>query len=425
MAAFDPDKIGENDDQVRLVLGGFDVLIAESWEVKTSIFTQPASWHIKMGYGGITKVLINTYPPNTPFQLFVGKALQQTGSLDTPSADETDGATEFSLRGRDALAPLHDDLIDAERSFNVSTYYDLVRLQLDEVGYKNRALAASNRANRKIKAGIPLVELAPVRTVQEILMNTGGTGGTGGISHQQVQARLGEKRYEFIRRYLDMVGLFLWAAADGSFIISEPNANQKAAVRIRRTLNDTRQDTNVERASYSNATEHRYSKYSVYGHGAGRKGNHAKALGSYVDPEMTDWGFVKTKTIHSDNVRTNQQATYLALRQAAEDRRQGFKLTYTLAGHTWAAIDGTGRYTWSPDTVVDLDDQLLGLQGNYYVTDVTFTRAPQTVTEVVLMRPSDLLFGPSEFPPTVAKPDKGGKAKTKVRTVAEILGSAK
>lgn len=421
MAQFDPEKIGDGDDRVRIVFGGFDVFIAESWDVKTSIFTQPASWNIRLGYGGITKTLIATYPPGTPFQLFIGKSLQQTGVLDSVGAEESAGATEFSIRGRDSLAALHDDLIDSERSFNVSTYLELARAQLKEVGLGDRKITTSNRANRKIKSGIPIVELAPGRTVEEILTDTGAKGGTGGISHQQIQARLGERRYEFLRRYLDMVGLFFWSAADGNFILSEPNAKQKAATRIRRTLNSTKLDTNVVRASYENNTEHRFARYEVYGRGAGKKGNHAKALGAYVDQEITDFGFRKTKTIRNANARTGQQATFLALKFAAEDARQGFKLRYVLSGHTAPAIIGAARYTWCPDTVVEVDDQLLGIQDNYYVTDVNFKRGPQTETEISLMRLSDLVFGPNEFPPNAVKPDKG-KGLKPGRTVAEILG---
>ena len=81
----------------------------------------------------------------------------------------------------------------------------------------------------------------------------------------------------------------------------------------------------------------------------------------------------------------------------AESRRAGFNLTYTVAGHTFPTL-GTGeRGVWTPDTVVDVDDDEFGLYGSFYVEQVGFRRQPQTTTELTLLRPADLVF--AEDPP--------------------------
>src|SRR6266571_492908 len=131
---FSPNTIGELDDRVRLVLNGNEVLIAETWDVKCSIFTQPAAFSLRLGHGGTVAELIKRYPPRTPFQLYIGKSQQQSGRTDARGAEDSAGGSEFTVRGRDTLAPLHDDLIADESVFNEPTYVDLVKKQLKEVG---------------------------------------------------------------------------------------------------------------------------------------------------------------------------------------------------------------------------------------------------------------------------------------------------
>lgn len=390
--------IGAADDRVALRLGGDEVFIAETYTVKSAILTQPAAWSMRLGHAKTTADLLHKYPPNTPFELFIAGNLQQTGTVDMVGAEQSAGATEFTIRGRDSLAPLHDDLIDAERAFNTETYIDLVQAQLKAVGLGDRLIVASNRSNRQVKAGVPLVELEPVKTVQEILLEAGGvpTGG-GSVTHVQIQARLGERRYEFLMRYLSMAGLFLWAAADGGFVLSEPNSKQEPAYAIARGIKDqTRNTVTVKHASFTNDTAHRFRLYDAYGRGAGRKGGHTKALGTFLDTEMDAFGFTKTKTIRAATVRTAEQAQFVARKMAAEDRRQGYQLRYTVSGHT-VPVKGNLRAVWTPDTVVRVDDELLNLHDSFYLEACEYRRSPQTETELTLVRRDDLVFGPNEF----------------------------
>jgi len=403
-------SIGERDDRVEVRLGDQTVIIAESYSVKCEILTQPAAWSIRIGHGGAAAELLRRFPPNTPFELRIGGNPQQTGNVDAVTADEAPGGTEVSIRGRDSLAPLHDDLIDAERAFNTDTYTALVLRQLDEVGLGDRVLFTTNRANREIKGGVKFTELEPVKTVEQIRLEAGGgPSGADGVRHVQVQAHLGERRYEFLMRYLGMAGLFLWATADGSFVLSEPNANQKACAAIIRKLtsqgllsqfadkNGKITDTVTTKVSaFANATEHRFARYRVYGHGAGKKGGHPKAFGEFLDTEMQDLGFKKSKTVHSPNIRTKEQAEFTARRIAAEDRRQGFTLRYVVSGHS-CPVGGGQRMVWTPDTVVTIDDDILNVHEDMYLEGCEYRRGPQTETELTFVRRKDLVFGPGEF----------------------------
>ena len=68
-------------------------------------------------------------------------------------------------------------------------------------------------------------------------------------------------------------------------------------------------------------------------------------------------------------------------------------LSYTLAGHTTPRIGGRDRVVWAVDTVVEVDDQELGIAGTFWIEAVEFSRGPETNTTITLMRPGDLVFG--------------------------------
>ena len=52
------------------------------------------------------------------------------------------------------------------------------------------------------------------------------------------------------------------------------------------------------------------------------------------------------------------------------------------------------RAVWTPNTVVDVQDEEFGLFGPWYLSSVTMRRGPETTTELTLMRPEDCVFLP-------------------------------
>lgn len=391
MATYELGKIGEGADRVRLKINGTDVLIAEQYEVTCSLFNQPASFSITVGDANTARTIIERYQPGMPFQLLIGDVPQFTGVLDDPSAEGSIGGTRVTLRGRDASAPLHDDHVSAEQSFTDPTYVSLVRKQLDAVGLEGRTIQTSNRANRRIRAGVPINELAgPARSPVEILTHATGTPG---VTHQEIRCRMHERRWEFLMRYLQLAALFLWTTADGQFVLSEPNVKQSPTSTILHRPNMSRLETNIISWSWQNKTQHRYSEYVIYGRATGGKNGHAKALGSYVDTEMQGLGFTKRKVIRATNARTKEQAMFLARRMCAEDRRNGSQLSYVVAGHTNPFVGGNQRAVWTPDTIHTINDAVVGVFEPMYLTDCTYRGSSQgTTTTLVFQRPADQIW---------------------------------
>src|SRR5512139_3362717 len=116
MPPFTSDDLGAVNDKVTLRLGGEEVLIAESYDVRMSWFRQPSVFALRTGWGGTTLDLLDKYPPNTPFELSIGGRVQYTGRIDAVNAEQGSGATEVTFHGRDDLAWLHDAYATADRS---------------------------------------------------------------------------------------------------------------------------------------------------------------------------------------------------------------------------------------------------------------------------------------------------------------------
>lgn len=387
-----------DEDRVRLRLDNQDVLIAEHYEVKVGILTQPAGFSIRVGHSGLIADLLKKYRPNTPFQLFIRDALQMTGAVDEVAVHGGDGAM-LTIEGRDRLAPLHDDFVEEEKSFNDATYFDLVARCLTEGGIEDWTLFTDNAANRKIITGVAARKaVAEPRPVDEILTDAGRQGTT----YRIVRQKLGERRYEFLKRHLDHAGLFLWAGADGNFILGAPNPHQPPLYQIFRKRGLSRGEvSNVVLSSYRVSSKPpRYAECVIFARSGGRKYKRTKVAGAYVDEEMfndapTGFGIKNRKLVIRDaNVHNTEQAEFMARRKLAEGRRASWQLSYTnLGGHTGTRADGGGRAVWAPDTTVHVIDQELDIDDVFWVESVSHQRGPETSTTINLMRPRDCIFG--------------------------------
>jgi prophage tail gpP-like protein len=283
---------------------------------------------------------------------------------------------------------MHDAFIEAELSLTDSTYAQLVERALAETT-ADWTLFYTNEDNRKLTTGIGVKQTgAP---------NVDPTQSSKGPVAKQLKAKIGERWYEFVKRQLDRAGLFLWCGGQGEFILTAPNANQAPIYRILRRRGQTRNEVNVISARFRNATSQRFSECKIYGRGGGKKFGRTKVSGIFVDEEMTALGLKRPLVLHDDNVTNEEQAVFYARRKIAESIRNGWNLTYTVAGHTIPSLQTGQRAVWAPDTIVTIDDDEFGLSDNYYIEKVTFRRNPATTTELTLLRPDSLVFATGEF----------------------------
>jgi prophage tail gpP-like protein len=395
MASNQPDLaqgVGGLDDSVRLVVGSDDLLVATGWNIAEEILSQPSAFSVAVGMSSPPGAFMRKYPKRTAVQLYIGSALQMTGQIDGYRVKGAAGT--LTIKGRDALAPLHDGSSESPRSFIDGSYSDAVKWALKEAGLDPDRLVSSNAANRKINAGVPIDELdAPVtidQVNQEQTSSSGTTSTVGATIKQEHQYKLSESLLTFVRRLLDRAGLFLWAAADGSFILSQPNGAQAPTYRLTRKLNDA---SNVIECDFNDDATHRHSAAVVYGRGGGRKAGRGKAKGAVIDEEMSNLGYTQAVLYRDVNVQNVEQAEFFARRKLAEERREGWSLSYPVSGHRLPAMSGGLPAVITPDTTAQIDDDYLDIHGVHYIEGVTRTRDPHTTSIVRLMRLNDLVFG--------------------------------
>lgn len=401
-------------DEVALTLGGEKVVIFENYDIKSGIFLQPAGFAVRLGHGGVAEELIRAYPPKTPFSLSVNGKLTHTGVTDGFASGEGTGATEPTFAGRDVMARLTDAYVAADTHFQGITYAELTEQVLKLAGLSEFTLVSDNEANRKKISAKLSVQTKPPQVDQVTFSISGGdqgasisagdtevilfqneVPGTTRTVYKSIPVTIGTKWYEgFLKIQLERAGLFLWATCDGNFLLSVPNGSQTPTYELSRIHRNERGEGNVIRHGWSVNVTNRYSKWIVYGRGGGRNFGRAKVKGSFVDPEMSAlYGGDDSKVnVHHDNsCDTVQKCAHLARRRCAEANREGWALSYTVAGHSKMSKSGL-RANWAPDTVVAVDDRELGIAGNFYLESLQMNRGPETTTTIRLMRIEDLVF---------------------------------
>ena len=396
-------------DPVRLVLGGEDLAIVESYEIREGILNQPSSFAIRLGNAAVTRELLAKYPPNTQFQLYIGAAPIQYGFTDGPDTGDAGGATLVNFEGRDLGARIHDAYVSADLSFPAdTTFTELLRIALKAVGLPDAFIHPDNNANRKSHVGKTIVATAP--TIEETTLEDGSAGpqqivpGTTRTVFQTVTAKFGTRWGEFLKTQFDHGGIFWWADCSGGFVITAPNPNQEPVYRIVRKRGQS-ESANVLGHKFRNNIGRRFTKCIVAGHGGGRNFGRSKNHGEWIDAEMAallGGDDVKTLQVHDPKARDPKAAAAMARRKIAEANRNGWQLNYKMAGHSAPSLTGGGdaRAIWTPDTMVEVDDDELGIHGLFYVEAVTHTRLRKTESTVHLMRPQDLIFADPGSEPT-------------------------
>jgi hypothetical protein len=376
--------------------------IVESYEVKISVFQQPAATTIRLGWSKLVAQLYKEAAPNSQLTFSIAGTKVLTGSVYSRGVPSSAAAC-VELKVRDYMARLFDDEVQDELSFTNKTYFSLTRTVLNIVGMNEQPttfkLLADNEANRALISrhnGKGRKRKNQTQVVEQI--ETGVGAGGAKIVRTTIKANVGTSYYNFLQEQYKLAGLFLWCTADANFVLARPTADQSPAYKILieedQPLTGAR---SVERVHEDNCTL-RHTGYIVYGRaGSGTEGR-TKLVGTFVDDEMASYGFQHNRVIHDDDVKSQAEADYVARRACAEERRQGWKLEYTVSGHILPSTKGTNGYLiWAQDMVCEVEDHEIGLFGKFYIQDVTFRRNPHMTTTIALMRPEDLVFAEGLF----------------------------
>ena len=439
------------DDEIVINLNEKNIVRrCKTYSVKSSVFTQPAAFTIRLGEPASVEGILADNKPGDPFELRLRRqgdspglydldVPMQTGRLDAVDMPASAGA-EIELRGRDNMAALFDSYFVQDDSITEATYFDLTAKQLKAVGFDNDASewlltgetgrekaitnagggmrrsgnapvrmgtttvetldymwawtpSAEGASMQKVKVSVPSAPIAsPDAQSVEVVTAVGGQPKT---EIKTLKAEVGQQRYQWLKTQYKRVGLFLWCIPNGQFALSQPNGSQEPAFRLQRRIRGAVGDNNIKSGSLKNDTVQRFSHTLVYGRAGGGKGGRGRIVGQYIDQAMADGGLIKQISYREDDVKTQKAADALAARYAAEARRQSRTLTYTVAGHSAPSLLRPGeRFPFYVNCCVHVIDQVFGIDGVFYLSDVEFTRDESGGTQsmLTLMWPEDLVF---------------------------------
>lgn len=433
------DLLGQ--ERMKIRLGGEEAHAIERAEVRLSFFTQPGTFAARVGHSRILRELLDRTPPGTAYELLVsmpdGREVRiMSGRLDDANSEGGSGGTEATLKGRDWMMPLHDGHPSVERTFGQITFTRLTEEVIKLSGVDEPTLFFDNEDNRLAVQGTPKTETVKA-TTREFAIEEATAARVGIVSSGEAQGSpfaydvipgsperfvalpdtteevkrvvgidvpnplklsLGTTFLHFLQQEHNRAGLFLFAGAEPrSYVLTRPSVLQPPRWGVLRRRGASWGI--VAPPDYTNATAGRFSHYTVRGRGGGGKDGKKQIEGTFIDPEMVKYGLIKHWAAEDKTAKTSKAADYLARRMWAEKSRAGWTYRLPVKGLSWPTLGGEYA-VWSPDGMIDLKDEEIGLEGPHWISEVamSFSANGATTSHVTLHRPAHLVFGDEVLP---------------------------
>ncbi len=345
--------------------------------------------------------------PNFPTQ----RALQCTGIIDSVamSADRDGGAT-VRVSGRDNGGLLASSSANPRLGVTEeTTLVEMIRavcfpfgIEVVTEGAPSRTLCTGERAigdpNRLLISMSRSFGLAPADMRATLADRNAGDGGValdarsrGGRRAERAQARaraghgngmtgsdierlkvleakpqVGETVWEYIDRHCRRLGTMCWIAADGKLIVASPDYDQAPRYRlVRRLTSDSRETNNIVAGGLERNWGALSSEISVYGRSHSRDHSRTRFCGHAFSDQIT---LYRPLWMSDQSITSTDEANRRAARELARQNEHAFALEYDLRDH------GQGEHFYAIDTIAEVVDEAIGVDGLYYVVSRAFHR---------------------------------------------------
>lgn len=289
---------------------------------------------------------------------------------------------------RSAVAPWSIPVIADDSTLRSVTTGERVRRARTEVLRREAraegvppTLYTRNRRDAAAAAGIPLDEYLGVQADSGARFASGmAPSDIERLRISEARPRVGETVWDFIERHAHRLGLLLWMTPDGRLVIGAPDYGQEPLYRLIRRVRPTSEDPNtIIEGGLEESIANRHSSVRVFGRG-GANETRTRWSTTVVDTDWT-YGFSKPLDVKDQGARSTDAVTARGEHELAVGREQGYVLTYVVDGH------GQRQALFAQGTIAYVDDERLGVRGNFYVTKRTFSmeRARGTSTELRLV----------------------------------------
>lgn len=181
----------------------------------------------------------------------------------------------------------------------------------------------------------------------------------------------GETVFAALQRVSDTLGLIITDDEAGRLVIG--SAGRRAT---------TNRLVEVLSGSLKIDESERYSEVIVKGQGRGSDDNYGTSV-AQVRATATDRDIARKKTIviTADKQLSNKDAQQRANYEVSLRAGKGITITYEMRG--WA-----GRELWREGTLINVDDPLLGVSGQYLISAVDYNQSDTTTCSLSLCLPS-------------------------------------
>lgn len=407
-------------EQVALFLpdDGIELRSWTRYSVHTDYLTPTDGWEFSIGDGNLAEsvkksigIIGGTRALGRRVQLKINNNVQLDGLIDSIEISATRSAgTEYTIRGRDRLAAVVDSVADPTQQFKEgATLAEVLKAIFGPFGWENDDdFVLDNGANRSAKSGI---RSAPVSKKGKTLKDY--------VLHQ-LKPYPQEGAYHFAARIAERHGLTIRCSGDGKkIIVTKPDFDQSPSYKFLRNALGT---TNVLSGSVKFDMTDQPTVIVADGVGGGGEFGHSslrtivanpafytddpaflepfkkyKGAKLYVDlrPVGTPVKVPRNRTlfIHDEQSKTQDQLDNFLRKKLSEYLRRSLQATYVAQGHG-QLVDDTLR-VFDIDTIVDVKDDVAGLDESLWVMARTFSRSRSsgTTTSLDLVRRGSIDLG--------------------------------
>lgn len=355
-------------------------------------------------------------------RLTINNAILADGHIDSLDikADKAGGLV-YEISGHDRLGLVVDSSADPTKQFKQGqTLADALKGIFGEFGWlADESFEIDNDANRSIQTGASRGTRASKgkktlgRPLKDVVLH-------------QLKPHLKEGLFAFAARICQRFGLWIWCSADGEkLIVGKPDFDQEPLFQLRRHANG---DSNILTggAHFSMADQPTviiadgFSGGGEFGKGRIKSAcvnpyfgvdadgfvldSVSKFLLKYPDAHqvtLTTQSYRRREVnlplrpafFHDDESKTQEQLDNFVKREMSLLMRKSLVCRYTVEGHGQNDID-ENFVAWAPDTVVDVQDDVCGVQERMWILSRTFhkSRSGGTYTDLELVRLNSLQF---------------------------------
>lgn len=343
-------------EEVVLVVGGREFAYWTNYSVKSDLLI-PAD-DFQFSAATPTRERRARIEPGAACSLYVNKQKVLVGYIDeVQSGTETGAGTVTTVSGRDLACRL----VDA----SASKYSAIEGVTLTQLAQELCA-----------PFGITAISWS----------DSGGDDSADpfGFGAGKQKPNPGETPWQILERYAEKLGLMLWFDAGGTLNVAKPHVDKPPSFHFRQFASGVNTALNNVKSLVNNLSiAGVFSEYVVLGQDQGDDEFNAQAASEIRFTERDDsgllpTGFYKPLILQDSEANSVGAAQRRALKEKRNRQRDGQILTIRVPGHSQAGI------IYRIDEVCYVCSEIEGIDEDYFITSVEFTRSKEAGTETTL-----------------------------------------